>query len=953
MVSCCGGGSGCGDCWYSACGFSGGFCGCGACGSGCRAYTGVVAVIMVVVVMVFDGGGGTGKNNLGLLLLQSEPLKLQYLILDKDKLLAAQDEESADPVLDVLPEDNPLIDDPPPTVSGISADLPLSDIQSSPGLDDPPEEKSPVVLPVSTETLVSSTPAEPGIVHSNSTTKKKRGRKPKSPESSKTLSDNIHFSKNYLESVDVNKPTSPETSTEATSNADFKPAKKRGRKRKSDSVLFRTSADRKNDEFQSKKRSSRLSDSCVQDMVSADVSIRNQDKSVKKKPKALTPSERPPSAPDCVVPERKSSEDGDKQLAKADEVSNSCENRIGTLKISLDGQHSVRNVTSPKDHADPRLNDEKKGHFEDNFIKGPYRLKRKDDLRVQLSRKIKPQGEEDIHREQSVVTGDRKKTFRIKKTAQQLQQRTRKRVEASKVEISDTLRRDHLNIALRQSDNKKCARVVPALSSPGGDSGSSEGELCGGRSPVIRKKRSPSITETPSPVVYDRDIETLPFLKRGNDKKVHRFLGRKSVLGKVTKAVSISTIPPTFVLAAERKQGNQSRRDETVDDREPVSLKVVLRMIDDRKRAVAHDRTDDCFMVSSTVADDEAELAGAAGSGNSVDESPESGTCESRPAPDKRAESSTCSEPTRLPACATSELSPFVRLVSSESPSLATPGKSLTVDDVLRPLPSAVEVVHENKALVPPSTGSAVSVKVDPGAKRKRLESVISSLKPVASVLVSTDAKQPAPSGQPSIPNVAAAAARDPGTRNKYLPPAGFIQSLERPKDATPSLLHRLVSREPLNIPIPPMRHQWQPLRGAVYPPTRFPPGSHYPVRAQGQSREPRSAQRQQHPRAPRRAPTGQQVRAVRYPTATNAHLAAAAAYAMGILEAQRHQVRPSVNYRGLTPEQERLRFFAGANAVRSGVVRTRPPEPNGYDAPLELTTKKSRDVPAGLPLRM
>lgn len=902
-----------------------------------------------------------------MLLFQAEPLKLQYLILDKEKLQTTQEEESsADPVLDVLPEaGQPPTENPPPSVSGTSADLPLSDILSSPGPDDPLEGKSTIALPASTtdlETPVPPTPPEPCKVPRKSTAKKKRGRKPKSSsESSKTVADDTHLEKNNVESVAPTKPTSPATNTRATSVVeDHKSSKKRGRKRKSDSVLFVASADEKKDEFQSKKRSSRISGGSVEDVVSAnDVGVGNQDKSTMKKPKALAPENQGPSVPDSVVAEHKTLEDGDKQLAKVDEVSNSCENRIGTLKISLDGHNIVRNVTSQKDHADLRLVEEKKGHSEEtNLTKGQYRLKRKDDLRVQLSRKIKPQGDEDVSQEKPPeLIVDRKKTGSKTKKTTQLPQRTRKRVEASKIEVSDSVDDDYLNVAVARTVDKKCTRVVQKLSSLGED-GTSETELYR-RSSVIRKKRSPSITETPSPVVYDRDIETLPFLKRGNDKKVSRFLGRKSVLGKIPKAVSISTIPPTFVLAAERKQGNQNGEKKTIGDREPVSLKVVLRMVDDRKHlSVAHDRTDDCFMVSSTVADDEAELAGA-GSGNSLDESPD--MCESRPALDKRTVSA-CSEPTRLQPSVVSELSPFVHLVS-DPPSSATPNKNPTASDALRPLPSigssAIEL-EGNKPLVP-STGSVVSGKVDRGAKRKRLESVISSLKPVASVpvLVSTDPVQhhapppppPQPPSQTSIPNVATAATRDPITKTKFTPPAGFTQRPEKPSDTTPSLLHRLVSREPLNIPVPPMRHQWQPLRGAVYPPAaRFPPGSHYPARAPGQMREPRiTTQRQQHPRAPRRAPVGQQqqqqVRAVRYPTATNAHIAAA--YAMGLLQAQR-QTRPSVYHRGgWTPEQEqRLRFFAaGANDVRAGIVRTQPPEPNGYDAPLELTTKKSRDV--------
>lgn len=222
--------------------------------------------------------------------------------------------------------------------------------------------------------------------------------------------------------------------------------------------------------------------------------------------------------------------------------------------------------------------------------------------------------------------------------------------------------------------------------------------------------------------------------------------------------------------------------------------------------------------------------------------------------------------------------------------------------------------------------------------KRMRLESVISSLKPVASVAVSPGHCQGVlQSARPSVSHGKTTTVALPAF---YPTHASVVGRLGPPGNRPRSLLSQLVCREPLNIPKPPpaptsrgfLRHPAP--RTGIFTPTQL---NHavYGIRANGAPfRNPPSAatgQRQCRPRAPRRPSLG---------PPSGGHLRHP--FDGGGVRFQNHSlVVPMLPHWQLSYRQ------AVKPCPTSGTIRIpqQPSPADGYDTPLELTTKRSRDA--------
>lgn len=588
--------------------------------------------------------------------------------------------------------------------------------------------------------------------------------------------------------------------------------------------------------------------------------------------------------------------------------------RVAPIKISLDCTQFISNFTDAIGRSpEPKT----------------YRLQRKDELRVQLSQKPPSVEQTEGIRRSEVPQRKKRKSGSGKKSKNPSKSR-RKVDDVSLMPSQDSVVLNSFALASEKSGLRSFGVLPPH------GLGLEEEEMYP-RSPYSRKRRVPSITVTPSPVVFDTEISTYPYGKAYEERKVSRSPRKRTTTtsgGKLPKVVSISTIPPTFVLTSTMKTENQNLDKVVEGGGKPASLKLYLKMTDDRKKTALqmHDAADDCFMVSSTVADEE---EFAAESGSSAEMSPDSATNGRRRA-DEVAVTKVADQ---LPR-SSSTSAPVVANVGS-SPEIVNPGSA----DPIRisaskesPGPSHGDLFSGTRAAaaVAGTLSSSCGVPKDVGMKRRRLESVISSLKPVASVTVSTGHYQGVlHSARPITPHGTTTTTTAAVSLPAFYPAPAVVRKLG-PSSGNPlnsSLLSQLVCREPLNIPKPPSsRGLRQPLRTGIFTPTQL---NHavYGVRANGALRNPSAAagQRQCRPRALRRPSLGPSAGgelrhhfygAVRFPNQS--------------------LVVPMLPHWQLSYRQ------AAKPCPTSGTIKIlqQPSsEANGYDAPLELTTKRSRDA--------
>lgn len=626
--------------------------------------------------------------------------------------------------------------------------------------------------------------------------------------------------------------------------------------------------------------------------------------------------------------------------------------RVAPIKISLDCTQFIANFTDAVGGRAP------------GCTQKTYRLQRKDELRLQLRRK--PPSVERTTDGVGRWVGEREVPPRKKRKSgagKRSKNPTKNRRKVDGGVPSAPGQEDSIVLnSLSLASEKNVLRSFGIL--PPHGRGFEEPDIYP-RSSYSRKRRVPSITVTPSPVVFDTEISTYPYGKAFADRKVVSRSPRRRTTtaaaaatsgGKLPKVVSISTIPPTFVLTSTMKTEDQGleKASEGRGGGKPTSLKLYLKMTDDRKKTALqmHDAVDDCFMVSSTVADEEE----YAGSGSSAEMSPDSAANGRREADELAAAAaaakmadqprSSCSAP--VVVVATSNVGSSLETVNPgsadqiriSSASKESPGP-LYGGDLFSGTRAAAGTL---------SSLSSSGVPGDVGMKRRRLESVISSLKPVASVAVSTGHCQGVlQSARPGISHGTTTTTTTVALPAFYPTHASVVRRFGPPGNRPPrSLLSQLVCREPLNIPKPPppppapnsrgLLRQPAPRTG-IFTPTQL---NHavYGIRANGAAfRNPPSAaaaaagQRQCRPRAPRRPSLG---------PPSGGHLRHPFDGA-GVRFQNHSLVVPMLPHWQL-PYRQALKPCP----TYSGTIRIpeQLSEANGYDTPLELTTKKrSRDA--------